>query len=170
MSAPGKLVALALASGMILGACSSSGGTATMSTAPSPSTGGAAGAITIGTASSATLGTFLTGPTGMTLYTRAGDSTNRSTCTGACLSAWPPLTAGAGQQPSAGPGVTGRLGTFARSDGTTQVTYQGLPLYYWQGDAKPGDATGQGVGGFSVATVGGAAPAPSSSTSGGYSY
>ncbi len=49
-----------------------------------------------------------------------------------------------------------------------QVTYNGLPLYYWQGDAKPGDATGQGVGGFSVATVAGSSPAPSSS--GGYGY
>jgi Secreted repeat of unknown function len=54
-----------------------------------------------------------------------------------------------------------------------QVTYDGLPLYYWQGDAKPGDATGQGVGGFVVATVGGGSPAlgggsPAPSSAGGY--
>jgi predicted lipoprotein with Yx(FWY)xxD motif len=73
-----------------------------------------------------------------------------------------------GQQPAAGPGITGALGTFTRADGTTQVTYNGLPLYGWQGDAKPGDATGNGVGGFSVAAVAGTAPAPSAS--GGYSY
>ena len=71
----------------------------------------------------------------------------------------------------------GQLGTLTRGDGTTQVTYAGMPLYYWQGDAKAGDVTGDGVAGFAVATVGGvgsgsnpspAAPAPS--TSGKYSY
>jgi len=124
--------------------------------------------MTLGTARSAKLGTFLTGPTGLTLYTHTGDSPNTSTCSGSCLSAWPALTVPAGQSPVAGPGVTGHLGTFSRSDGTTQVTYNGLPLYYWQGDAKPGDATGQGVGGFSVATVAGSSPAPSAA--GGYGY
>ncbi len=126
------------------------------------------GPVTIGAASSGKLGPFLTGPDGRTLYTHAGDSMNTSTCTGSCLTAWPPLTVTAGQHPTAGAGVTGKLGTFARTDGTTQVTYNGLPLYYWQGDAKAGDATGNGVGGFSVAAAAGSAPAPSGS--GGYSY
>jgi predicted lipoprotein with Yx(FWY)xxD motif len=46
----------------------------------------------------------------------------------------------------------GTVGTFTRTDdGTTQVTYKGLPLYFWKGDTKPGDVTGQGIGGFSVA-------------------
>jgi hypothetical protein len=76
-------------------------------------------------------------------------------------------------------GVTGQLGTLTRADGTTQVSYRGLPLYYWQGDKKPGDATGNGIDGFSVATVSGSAPmpsasapasAPASSSSGGYGY
>jgi predicted lipoprotein with Yx(FWY)xxD motif len=44
------------------------------------------------------------------------------------------------------------LGTLTRADGTVQVTYNGLPLYGWKSDAKPGDTTGEGVGGFSVAT------------------
>jgi hypothetical protein len=44
-----------------------------------------------------------------------------------------------------------------------QVTYAGLPLYYWQGDTKAGDVTGNGINGFSVATVSGTAPAPSAS-------
>jgi predicted lipoprotein with Yx(FWY)xxD motif len=48
-------------------------------------------------------------------------------------------------------GVTGKLGTLTRPDGTTQVTYNGRPLYGWQNDAKPGDVTGQGIGGFTVA-------------------
>ena len=109
----------------------------------------------------------LTGPTGMTLYTHAGDSATSSTCTGACATAWPPLTATG--QPMAGTGLTGKLGTLTRADGTTQVTYAGLPLYYWQGDKKAGDVTGDGVerlrgrdgrrGGFRAAALPGCAVA-----------
>jgi predicted lipoprotein with Yx(FWY)xxD motif len=141
----------------VVAACTSGGAS------PAPSAGGAsaAAAVTIGTASSAKFGTVLTGPNGMTLYTHAGDSATSSTCIGQCATAWPPLaTTG---QPSAGTGVTGQLGTLTRADGTTQVTYGGLPLYYWQGDAKAGDVTGNGVNGFSVATVSGAGPMPSAS-------
>ena len=134
------------------------------------SSAGGSGAVTVNSASSS-LGTILTGPNGKTLYTHAGDSMNTSTCTGSCLTAWPPLTVAAEQHPIAGTGVTGQLGTFSRSGGSVQVTYNGLPLYYWQGDAKAGDTTGQGVGGFSVALVAGSsgsstAPAPSASSSG----
>jgi predicted lipoprotein with Yx(FWY)xxD motif len=117
----------------------------------------------------------LTGPNGMTLYTHAGDSATSSSCTGSCATTWPPLeTTG---QPTAGSGVTGQLGTLTRPDGTTQVTYGGFPLYYWQGDTKVGDTTGDGVEGFSIATVdppveapkpSGGAPAPS--TGGRYGY
>jgi len=124
-----------------------------------------AGAVTVGTANSS-LGTFLTGRNGKTLYTHAGDSMNTSTCSGACLTAWPALSVSAGQQPAAGSGVTGTLGTFTRSDGSIQVTYNGLPLYYWQGDTKAGETTGQGISGFSVALVsGGAAGSPAASAS-----
>jgi predicted lipoprotein with Yx(FWY)xxD motif len=84
-----------------------------------------------------------------------------STCTGSCASAWPPLTVPAGGQAAAGAGVTGTLATLLRADGTTQVNYDGLPLYYWQGDTKPGDTTGQGKNGFGVATVSGSTPKPS---------
>ncbi len=155
----------------IVAACTSGGAN------PAPSSGGASAAagVIVGSAASANFGTVLTGPNGMTLYTHAGDSATSSTCTGQCATAWPPLaTTG---QPAAGTGVTGQLGTLTRADGTTQVTYAGLPLYYWQGDTKAGDVTGNGVNGFSVATVGGAAPAasapmaaPSSSSSGKYGY
>ena len=68
-------------------------------------------------------------------------------------------------------------GTLTRPDGATQVTYGGLPLYYWQGDTKAGDVTGDGVEGFSIATVDGSAPmpaasakAPAPSSGGGYGY
>jgi predicted lipoprotein with Yx(FWY)xxD motif len=104
------------------------------------------------------LAPVLTGPNGMTLYTHAGDTATSSSCTGACATTWPPLeTKG---QPTAGVGVTGQLGTLTRPDGATQVTYGGLPLYYWQGDTKAGDATGNGVEGFSIATVSGSGPVP----------
>lgn len=133
--------------------------------------GGGSGAVTVNSASSS-LGTYLTGADGKTLYTHAGDSKNTSTCTGSCLSAWPPLTVASGQQPTAGSGVTGQLGTFSGSGGNLWVTYNGLPLYYWQGDAKAGDTTGQGVSGFTVALVSGSTsassstPAPSAASSG----
>lgn len=166
------LSGLVLASSLTVAACTSSGYGSPATSAPA----GGAGTVTVGTTSSGNLGTFLTGPDGKTLYVHAGDSINTSTCTGACLTAWPPLTAPAGQQPTAGPGVTGRIATFARPDGSVWVTYNGLPLYYWQGDAKAGDATGQGVNGFSVAKVSGSAPASSAtrtsapSGSGGATY
>jgi predicted lipoprotein with Yx(FWY)xxD motif len=97
------------------------------------------------------LGPVLTGPNGLTLYTRTGDTATSSTCTGSCATNWPPLTVAAGATATAGTGVTGTLATLTRADGTIQVTYNGLPLYGWKNDAKPGDVTGQGVGGFSVA-------------------
>ncbi len=154
------------------GAALSSGGASEgMGVGPGAAPGGGAGSLTIATASTASLGTFLVGPTGLTLYVHAGDSTNTSTCTGACLTAWPLLTAPAGEKPVAGPGVTGRLSTFARPYDPSLVTYNGLPLYYWQGDTKPGDATGQGIEGFSVASVERATvPAASSSADGGNGY
>lgn len=166
--------AIALAA-IALAACTSSGASSVpaASVAPAtpassgaaPSSGGATG--TIGTGTSSTLGTYLTGPNGMTLYTKTTDTANTSTCTGQCLANWPPLTATAGQTPIAGNGVTGTVGSYKGSDGQTWVTYNGLPLYYWVKDTKPGDTTGQGIGGVVVASASGA---PAASTSGGGRY
>ncbi len=97
------------------------------------------------------LGTVLVASDGLTLYIHAGDGTNRSTCTGDCAAAWPPVLVKAGSKVAAGPGVRGKLATFKRPDGTLQVSYNGRPLYGWTGDSAPGDTTGQGVGGFTVA-------------------
>jgi predicted lipoprotein with Yx(FWY)xxD motif len=97
------------------------------------------------------LGPVLTGPDGLTLYTHAGDSASSSTCTGGCASAWPPLAVAAGAAATGGTGVTGAFATLTRDDGSIQVTYNGQPLYGWQGDTKAGDVTGDGVNGFSVA-------------------
>jgi predicted lipoprotein with Yx(FWY)xxD motif len=146
-----SLLAIAV---LAVGACTSG------AVGPSPVGGGTSGTagVIVGSASSPGFGTVLTGPNGMTLYTHAGDTATSSSCTGACATTWPPLeTKG---QPTAGVGVTGQLGTLTRPDGATQVTYGGLPLYYWQGDTKAGDATGNGVEGFSIATVSGSGPVP----------
>ena len=53
--------------------------------------------------------------------------------------------------------MTGALASLTRSDGTLQVTYLGLPLYYWKGDTKAGDTTGEDVNGFLIANVSGPA-------------
>jgi predicted lipoprotein with Yx(FWY)xxD motif len=159
--------------GFLLGACTG-GGTGTATTGASAGAGGA----TVGTASSG-LGTFLTGPDGRTLYVLTKDSPNTSTCTSACADTWPPFALAAGQQPQAGAGVTGQLGTLTRSDGAIQATYGGRPLYFFKGDAKAGDTNGQGVGGvWFVALASGAVPSggPSGGSSsaspppGGYQY
>jgi predicted lipoprotein with Yx(FWY)xxD motif len=92
-------------------------------------------------------GVYLTDGTGRTLYLFAPDTGGRSTCTGPCSTAWPPLrTHGL---PAAGDGATeSMLTTITRADGTAQVVYNGRPLYYFQGDKVAGDTAGQGVTAF----------------------
>jgi predicted lipoprotein with Yx(FWY)xxD motif len=155
-----------------LAACTSSGASLAPGVAASSAAASSAGgaSVTVGTATSATLGTYLTGPNGMTLYMKTTDTANTSTCSGQCLANWPPLTVSAGQTPAAGSGVTGTLGTHMGSDGKTWVTYNGLPLYYWVKDTKPGDTTGQGVGGFLVASASGAPAGGAPASSGGGRY
>jgi predicted lipoprotein with Yx(FWY)xxD motif len=98
---------------------------------------------TVLTAQHATLGTIATDASGKTLYKSAADQPNTSNCTAACAQVWPPLAISGGT-PTAGPGVTGQLGTIQRSDGTTQVTLDGSPLYTYANDTAPGDAKGDG--------------------------
>ena len=97
-------------------------------------------------ATSPTLGDYLTTPQGMTLYTRSTDSAGQSTCTGSCAIIWIPF-----QPPSASPSLpheaTGTINVTLRDDGTFQLTYNGMPLYTYTGDLKPGDVTGNGIGG-----------------------
>lgn len=99
---------------------------------------------TVGVGKSDDLGSFLVGPSGMTLYLYTKDAPDKSNCYGGCAVAWPPLLVS--QLPVAGTNVTGKLGTTARTDGSLQVTYDGKPLYYWFKDKKVGDTTGQNVG------------------------
>jgi predicted lipoprotein with Yx(FWY)xxD motif len=121
---------------------SSSGGGGTSTPAPAASSGVA----TVKTASG-DLGTFLVDAKGRTLYLWEADTSSRSTCDGACAEAWPPLTTQGGPK-AAGGADASMLGTTRRADGTTEVTYDGHPLYLFAGDQKPGDTTGQGSDGF----------------------
>jgi predicted lipoprotein with Yx(FWY)xxD motif len=84
---------------------------------------------------------------GRTLYLFEKDKHGKSSCSGACASEWPPLlTKG---KPKAGSGAqASKLGTTKRSDGTTQVTYGGHPVYTYIGDNKAGVANGQGLEAF----------------------
>ncbi|WP_028060282.1 COG4315 family predicted lipoprotein [Candidatus Solirubrobacter pratensis] len=93
------------------------------------------------------LGTFLVGPNGRTLYLFEKDKTKKSTCSGACAKAWPPLLT-TGKPKASGSAKASLLGTTKRSDGTTQVTYKGHPLYYFIQDTKAGQTKGQGIDGF----------------------
>jgi predicted lipoprotein with Yx(FWY)xxD motif len=104
-------------------------------------------AAAVAVAQNAKLGQILVDGNGRTLYLFEADKGSASTCYGACATYWPPLLTGG--PPQAGTGATASLlGTTKRSDGTTEVTYAGHPLYYVVTDHNPGDATGQGVNNY----------------------
>jgi predicted lipoprotein with Yx(FWY)xxD motif len=102
--------------------------------------GAATTPTTITTTHNKTWGTILVLQNGTTVYRLAADSKNKSVCSGACATIWPPVLLAAGQKSPVGHGVHG-LGTITRASGK-QVTYQGVPLYRFVGDQKPGQATG----------------------------
>ena len=84
---------------------------------------------------------LLAGKDGKTLYTFDKDSANRSNCNGACAAAWPPFAV-------ANPAFAGGdFSVITRDDGTAQWAYKGMPLYFFSGDAKAGDANGDKQGG-----------------------
>jgi predicted lipoprotein with Yx(FWY)xxD motif len=90
------------------------------------------------------VGKFFTDAKGMTLYIFKKDSPGKSACSGPCVEKWPLYS----QETAAVPdGVkVGDFGTITREDGKKQTTYKGMPLYYFAGDKKAGDVTGQGMG------------------------
>ena len=158
------LIALALA-----GCGSSSKSNSSASTQPTTSSGQSA---TVAVASTG-LGNILVDSQGRTLYLFKKDSGTTSACTGACATFWPPLTVTG--TPTVGSGATDSLvSTAQRADGTTQVVYNGHPVYLYTGDHKAGDTTGQGLvafgGGWFALTSAGdeVSSSASSSGSGGY--
>jgi predicted lipoprotein with Yx(FWY)xxD motif len=131
------LTALALAS------CGGGGNDATAASPPPKTPSGKS--ATLGVESSS-LGKILDDGQGRTLYLFQGDTGTKSNCSGACATNWPPLTSA---KPTVGKGASASMvGTTKRSDGKTQVTYNGHPLYTFTGDNGPGDTSGQGVNAF----------------------
>jgi predicted lipoprotein with Yx(FWY)xxD motif len=109
---------------------------------------GGGGAAAVITAKASKLGTILAaGPKRLTVYLFEGDKGSTSSCSGECAAAWPPVTT-SGTPRASGAALTVKLGTIKRSDGTTQVTYNGHPLYYYAKDGDAGDAYGQGIMAF----------------------
>jgi predicted lipoprotein with Yx(FWY)xxD motif len=85
--------------------------------------------------------TILTNARGFTLYSFAPDTTAKSACYGSCAAYWPPVPGNV----APGPGVNGHLGTIKRTDGSTQATYDGHPLYTYVGDSGPGKDSGNNL-------------------------
>jgi predicted lipoprotein with Yx(FWY)xxD motif len=154
---------------LIAAACgSSSTAGSTPSTASSPSSAASSPAA----ASSSALKTatisgvkVITNAKGFTLYSFAPDTATKSNCNGSCATFWPPLKGPV----TAGSGVTGKIGTITRADGSTQATYNGHPLYTYVSDHAPGQDKGNGLnlsgGVWHVVPVSGAAAAPAASSS-----
>ena len=88
---------------------------------------------------------LLVDSTGAALYTSEQEKSGTVMCTGGCTQIWLPLKAPAKGQPTAGDGVSGKVGTVKRPDGTTQVTLDGRPLYRFAEDTEKGKATGDNV-------------------------
>ena len=153
------------AAAAVLAACSSSGTSSTSSgststSSPASATAGSLKTTTIGGA------TVLTNSKGFTLYSFAPDTSTKSNCNGTCAQNWPPV-----QGPATASGVKGTFGTIKRSDGSTQATFDGHPLYTFVGDTAPGQAKGNGLnalgGLWHEITTSGTAPAGSSTSGSG---
>jgi predicted lipoprotein with Yx(FWY)xxD motif len=94
-----------------------------------------------------TLGKILVDSKGMTLYLYSRDEKGVSNCYNQCETNWPILRPAAGE-PLGSPDINGKLGVINRTDGTKQVTYNDIPLYYFARDAAAGETKGQAVGGI----------------------
>jgi predicted lipoprotein with Yx(FWY)xxD motif len=154
------LLAAGLAGALLLAAC---GGAAKASS-------GGGSTLTVGSKPVGSFGAVLVNSSGMTLYYLKGETASKITCTGACATEWPPFLLPAGKTAVAGAsGVNGTFATVKRPDSGTQVTFDGHPLYTFVADKSAGQATGQGVENFFVATASGmAASGGSSGGRGGY--
>ena len=141
-SAPASVAPASVAPASVAPASQAPAASAPASAAAS---GGATSGVTVEAKPVGSVGTVLVaGSNGMTVYTFTQDvkDSGKSACTGQCSTIWPALTVADGATPSAGSGVTGKLGTIKRDDGKSQVTYNGLPLYFFHNDSAPGDANG----------------------------
>ena len=128
-----------------LAGCGSSSGTATAAS-PSPQASAASSGKAL-KVSSTSLGRILVDSKGRTLYAFGHDLKNKSRCSGACASNWPPTVAP--KKPKVGAGVSkAKLKVIKRSGGARQLSYAGHPLYRFSGDSAAGDTNGQGITAF----------------------
>src|SRR5688572_2989567 len=137
--------ALLFALMLVLAACG--GGDEPTGSAAPPATTAAPAATGGTTVAVATVpaGDVLVDGEGRTLYIFTKDQGDQTACSGECLTNWPPLKSDAA--PTAGSGVdASKLAVAKQADGTSQVTYDGMLLYYFAADTKAGDTKGQGVG------------------------
>lgn len=140
-------------SGGAYGGKGGGGGSDTKPAAEKESGGGAqaggvsGGAGVVSAAKVGDLGTILVDSEGRTLYDFHKDKGSKSACYGSCAGAWPPLLT-EGDPQAKGGAQAGMLGTTKRKDGTTQVTYNGWPLYTYVGDQSPGEANGNDIDQF----------------------
>jgi predicted lipoprotein with Yx(FWY)xxD motif len=100
-------------------------------------------AVTLLKTAATKAGTVLTNGTGFTLYWFTRDTATSSACNNVCLSNWQPVTGRL--EPVGDLSLPGKLSTFVRSDGATQATYNGHPLYTFGGDFEPGSTEGNGL-------------------------
>ena len=107
---------------------------------------------------------LLTDADGKTLYTFDKDAVGKSNCTGGCAVAWPPFFA---KEP---PKDNGAFTQIVREDGRMQWARDGKPLYFFAGDAQPGDAKGDGVSGAWHVVKTGAARASAATNDTAYYY
>ena len=143
-------------------------GGATTGTTTGATTGGSGGKATVSATDVGGLGTVLVDSRGFTLYHLKGETKSKLQCEGGCLEAWPPLVAKGA--PTAGEGADGELATIDRAGIGKQVTYDGLPLYTFAGDSKPGEANGQGVSDVWFAVTPSGEDAGAGAPSRGYGY
>jgi len=136
---------VAIAIGVALAGCGSSGGSSNTG-APAPTTATSAAPGGQGLAVKQTSGgvSYVTDSAGDSLYTLSADKNGQSTCSGQCVSFWPPMSGSA----TTGSGVTGALTTLQRSDGTSQVVLNAHPLYLFKMDTAAGQTNGEGVNAF----------------------
>lgn len=126
---------------LFMGAAKSTPAVVAQPTSATPTS--SASASNIYMTKTAAQGSYMTDFQGMTLYTFDKDTTGVSNCYGGCAKAWPPYTSGATAEKTLPANIT----VITRTDGTKQFAWKGMPLYYYATDVKPGDITGDGVGG-----------------------
>jgi predicted lipoprotein with Yx(FWY)xxD motif len=95
----------------------------------------------LGSTRETSVGAVLVDSQGMTVYTYDEDEPGKSNCTGVCAVIWPPVEAAQGASPS------GQFTLVDRGNSTKQWAYDGMPLYGYFFDDKPGDVSGDGADG-----------------------